>query len=102
MRLLPPQTSSKFQIIHSIDNGSSADANTIVLNPAVKFQEMDGFWCGNHRFNLLQFVEKMKPEDRTALLKETFDPVDGMGYSYIRISMAVPIFRWTSIRIAIR
>ena len=47
-------------------NGSSADANTIVLNPAVKFQEMDGFGAaitGSTCYNLL----KMKPEDRTAL-----------------------------------
>lgn len=74
-----------------LDNGSSADANTIVLNPAVKFQEMDGFGAaitGSTCYNLL----KMKPEDRTALLKETFDPVDGLGYSYIRISMGCSDF----------
>ena len=74
-----------------LDNGSSADANTIVLNQAAKFQEMDGFGAaitGSTCYNLL----KMKPEDRTALLKETFDPVDGLGYSYIRISMGCSDF----------
>lgn len=40
-----------------LDNGSSADANTIVLNPAVKISGDGWLWCGNHRFNLLQFVE---------------------------------------------
>ena len=40
-----------------LDNGSSADANTIVLNPAVKFQEMDGFGAaitGSTCYNLLK------------------------------------------------
>ena len=74
-----------------VDKGSSSDANTIVLNPAVKYQEMDGFGAaitGSTCYNLL----KMTAQDRAALLKETFDPVQGMGYSYIRIAMGCSDF----------
>lgn len=65
--------------------------NIIKLEPTVKFQEMDGFGAaitGSACYNLL----KMSPEDRSALLKETFDPVNGDGYSYIRISLGASDF----------
>lgn len=64
---------------------------TIQLNPSEVFQEMDGFGAamtGSSCFNLL----KMTADDRAKLLKETFDPKDGMGYSYIRISIGASDF----------
>lgn len=60
--------------------------STITLKPDTRFQTMDGFGAavtGSSSFNLL----KMKAEDRRQFLEETFDPVDGLGYSYIRISI---------------
>lgn len=66
-------------------------ANTITVNPEVKFQEMDGFGAaitGSTCYNLL----KMTPANRAKILKETFDPVDGMGYSYIRVSIGCSDF----------
>jgi glucosylceramidase len=65
--------------------------NTITLYTEEKYQEMDGFGAaitGSSCYNLL----KMTPEDRTAILKETFDPVEGYGYSYIRISLGASDF----------
>lgn len=65
--------------------------NVITLNPGIKFQEMDGFGAaitGSSCYNLL----KMTPENRAALLKETFDPLEGYGYSYIRISIGASDF----------
>ena len=65
--------------------------NVILINPTVTYQEMDGFGAaitGSSCYNLLQ----MKQEDRTALLKETFDPISGNGYSYIRISIGCSDF----------
>lgn len=65
--------------------------NTITLFPDTKYQEMDGFGAaitGSSCYNLL----KMTPENRRALLKETFDPVNGYGYSYIRISIGASDF----------
>jgi glucosylceramidase len=66
-------------------------SNTIYLNSAEKYQEMDGFGAaitGSACYNLL----KMSEEDRAALLKEVFHPVEGMGYSYVRISIGCSDF----------
>ncbi|WP_039989745.1 glycoside hydrolase family 30 protein [Sphingobacterium spiritivorum] len=65
--------------------------NTITLDPAVKFQTMDGFGAaitGSTCYNLM----KMKKEDRTAFLKETFSDKEGMGMSYIRIAIGCSDF----------
>lgn len=71
---------------------SVKDANNVIkINPEVKFQTMDGFGAaitGSTADNLL----KMTDEDRKQLLKETFHPVDGNGYSYIRISLGASDF----------
>jgi len=64
---------------------------TITLSPDVAHQEIDGFgaaFTGSTCYNLL----KMTKENRTSLLKETFDPESGMGYSYIRISIGCSDF----------
>jgi glucosylceramidase len=64
---------------------------TVTLNPAVKYQTMDGFGAaltGSACYNLL----KMKPEDRTKFLKETFSETEGMGYSYVRIAIGCSDF----------
>lgn len=63
----------------------------IVIDPAVKYQEMDGFGAamtGSSCYNLL----KMDSLDRTKLLKDTFDPKDGDGYSFIRVSIGCSDF----------
>ncbi len=65
--------------------------STIYMNPSEKFQTIDGFGAaitGSSCYNLL----KMTQANRTKLLKETFDPATGMGYSYIRISIGCSDF----------
>jgi len=65
--------------------------NTITLDPSQRFQTMDGFGAaitGSTAYNLL----KMAPADRTKFLKETFSVTEGMGYSYIRISIGCSDF----------
>ncbi|MDR1369675.1 MAG: glucosylceramidase [Dysgonamonadaceae bacterium] len=64
---------------------------TITLNPATRYQTMDGFGAavtGSSCYNLL----KMTKEDRSKFLKETFSPAEGMGHSYIRISIGCSDF----------
>ena len=64
---------------------------TITLDATVKYQQIDGFgaaFTGSTCYNLM----KMPIEKRKALLKETFDPNEGMGYSYIRISIGCSDF----------
>ncbi|MDR2681130.1 MAG: glucosylceramidase, partial [Tannerella sp.] len=64
---------------------------TITLDPETRYQSMDGFGAaitGSTCYNLL----KMSSENRTKFLKETFSPTEGMGYSYIRISIGCSDF----------
>jgi len=65
--------------------------STVSLDPSQRFQTMDGFGAavtGSTAYNLL----KMAPADRTKFLKETFSTTEGMGYSYIRISIGCSDF----------
>lgn len=64
---------------------------SIELDPTTRYQTMDGFGAavtGSTCYNLL----KMTQEDRTKFLKETFSNEEGMGYSYIRISIGCSDF----------
>lgn len=70
---------------------ASMSPRTITLDPSIRFQEMDGFGAaitGSTSYLLL----KMPSADRTKFLKETFSPTEGMGYSYIRISIGCSDF----------
>lgn len=62
----------------------SMSTKKVTIDPSVKYQEIDGFGVaitGASCYNLL----RMTAADRAALLKETFDPVDGKGFSFIRL-----------------
>ena len=66
----------------------------IVLNPAVSYQEMDGFGAavtGSSCYNLMQ----MSPADRRKFLIETFSDKEGLGFSYVRISIGCSDFSLT-------
>ncbi len=61
------------------------------IDPARRFQTIDGFGpavTGSSCYNLL----KMKPEERAKLLKHCFSVKDGMGWSYIRVSIGCSDF----------
>lgn len=65
--------------------------STIRIDSSEIFQEMDGFGAamtGSSCYNLLQ----MNAAERAKLLKETFDPKEGIGFSYIRISIGCSDF----------
>ncbi|MBP1613202.1 MAG: glucosylceramidase [Bacteroidetes bacterium] len=65
--------------------------NLITLDPSVRYQSMDGFGAaitGSTCYNLM----KMTPEDRAKFLKETFSDEEGLGYSYVRISIGCSDF----------
>lgn len=75
----------------SFGTGNNMSPRTITLDPNTTYQEMEGFGAaitGSTCYNLL----KMSTESRSKLLKETFDPETGMGYSYIRISLGCSDF----------
>lgn len=70
---------------------SNMSPTTIKLEPATHYQTMDGFGAavtGSTCYNLMQ----MTKENRDKFLKETFSPTEGMGQSYIRISIGCSDF----------
>jgi len=70
---------------------SNMSPTTIKLEPSTRFQTMDGFGAaitGSTAYNLMQ----MTKENRTKFLKETFSPTEGMGLSYVRISIGCSDF----------
>lgn len=70
---------------------SNMSPSTIKLEPGTRYQTMDGFGAavtGSTCFNLMQ----MTKENRDKFLKETFCPKEGMGQSYIRISIGCSDF----------
>lgn len=85
------KTMTKDSVMLQMTPLKQVTSNLITLHPEKKYQQMDGFGAaitGSSCYNLL----KMDAEDRDAILKETFDPVNGYGYSYIRISLGASDF----------
>ena len=79
------------QEVISFDTAEDIPSSAITINPVVRYQSMDGFGAavtGSTCYNLL----KMNPERRTQFLKETFSDSEGLGFSYIRISIGCSDF----------
>ena len=60
----------------------------IVVDPARKYQCMEGFGfalTGGSAEHLI----KMSPSARQEILQEMFDPAEGVGFNYIRLSLGV-------------
>lgn len=80
-------TESLSQTFHKVETNFTSVAMSptkIKIDPAEQYQEIDGFGAaltGSSCYNLM----KMSAADRTKFLKETFDPVNGMGFSFIRM-----------------
>lgn len=78
---------------HTVDfsKKSNMSPTTIKLEPATRYQTMDGFGAavtGSTCYNLM----KMTSANRDKFLKETFSATEGMGQSYIRISIGCSDF----------
>lgn len=70
---------------------SNMSPTTIALEPDTRYQTMDGFGAavtGSTCYNLMQMTQ----ENREKFLKETFSHTEGMGHSYIRISIGCSDF----------
>lgn len=75
----------------SFSKKSNMSPTTIKLNPEKRFQTMDGFGAaitGSTCYNLMQMTQ----DNRTKFLKETFSTSEGMGQSYVRISIGCSDF----------
>lgn len=64
---------------------------TLTLKPQTRYQEFDGFGIALNG-SACYCLMRMSEENRHKLLVETFDPQQGMGYSYTRISIGCSDF----------
>lgn len=74
-----------------ISDKPSMSPRRITLDPTTRYQEIDGFGAaitGSTCYNLMQMTQ----ENRTKFLKETFSVSEGMGQSYVRISIGASDF----------
>jgi glycoside hydrolase family 30, candidate beta-glycosidase len=70
---------------------ASYDRASIVISPSQRYQTVYGFGAaltGSTCYNLMQ----MTPENRRAFLTQTFSPSQGLGSSYVRISIGCSDF----------
>lgn len=70
---------------------SNMSTETITLDPDIRYQQIHGFGAaitGSTSYNLLQ----MNDEDRSRFLNETFCHENGLGFSYVRISIGCSDF----------
>lgn len=88
-------TADKKSLFKHIDAGkastATAAARNLTVNPSTKYQTMEGFGpaiTGSAAYNLL----KMSDTDRDRILRAAFDPVDGLGYNYVRVSIGCSDF----------
>ena len=66
-------------------------AATLTLDTSTRYQQMEGFGpaiTGSAAYNL----SKMSATDRAKILRAAFHPTEGLGYSYIRISIGCSDF----------
>ena len=86
MRTKADQSMKIFEEQISISNTETADLPSIVIQPETIYQEMDGFG-----FTLTGGSAKhlflMDDDKRAAILKELFSATEGIGVSYLRLSL---------------
>ena len=86
-------TASRTQVFEQsrVKKSKKALGTVIHLDADRTFQTIDGFGAaltGSSCYNLMRMTEA----DRTALLRRTFSPTDGLGFSYIRVSIGCSDF----------
>ncbi len=68
-------------------------AETITINPAVTFQEIEGVGASLTDSSAWLIYEFLTPPERQAVLTDLFDPEEGIGLSYLRQPMGSSDFR---------
>ncbi len=72
---------------------SQADnSSTIYVNEYQQFQQMDGFGAAVTDSSAWLISTKMSTTQRDNLMKSLFDPVNGIGISFVRIPMGASDF----------
>lgn len=68
------------------------DASTIDVNEYQQFQQMDGFGAAVTDSSAWLIYTKISTTQRFKLMKSLFDPVNGIGISFVRIPMGASDF----------
>ena len=66
---------------------------TLIINPSHKFQRIDGFGASLTDSSAWLFYNSLSSTQRDNALKDLFDPIDGIGLSYLRQPMGASDFR---------
>ena len=88
-------TASKSMLFKNIEISNTSTltdaALQINIDSSTRYQQMEGFGpaiTGSTAYNL----SKMKAQDRDKILRAAFHPTEGLGYSYIRVSIGCSDF----------
>lgn len=76
----------------TIAGSSSAQFPTISLDSSYRFQEIEGYGAALTGSSAYLLNRKMDVASRQAILKDLFDPAEGIGVSYLRLSMGASDF----------
>ncbi len=83
--LLQPQTPLAF--------GPDASGGTLLeVNEHATYQQIDGFGGAMTDSSAWLLHEKLTPVERDTVMRKLFDPVDGIGMSYLRLPMGTSDF----------
>ena len=88
-------TADKASLFRSFEpakaSAAASTAKELTVDLKTRYQTMEGFGpaiTGSAAYNLL----KMSAADRDRILRAAFDPEEGMGYNYVRISIGCSDF----------
>src|SRR5579859_3378003 len=73
-------------------DSQNADASTITVNERQQFQQMVGFGAAVTDSSAWLMYTRMSTSQRNDLMKRLFDPVNGIGISFVRIPMGASDF----------
>ncbi len=73
-------------------NSQSADTSTIDIDEHQQFQQIDGFGAAVTDSSAWLISTQMSAGQRDNLMKRLFDPVNGIGISFVRIPMGASDF----------
>jgi glucosylceramidase len=75
-----------------ISDSQNSASSTIDVNEGQQFQQMDGFGAAVTDSSAWLMYTRMSTGQRNELMKRLFDPVNGIGISFVRIPMGASDF----------
>lgn len=76
----------------SVTEATESSHPTITVNASEKLQEIEGFGAALTGSSAYLINQKMSPGQRAALIRELFDPGEGIGITYLRMTIGASDF----------